>query len=82
MVSSYAANLSTEKWIYKLLKTTLPGPFTYIMPSSSEVPKMVIDRKHHKLNKIKRKEIGAYIISYYRHTILVYIPPYIFPHFY
>ena len=62
MISNFAS-LGQEKWIYKLLKNTLPGPFTYIMPSTSEVPKMVIDRKHHKLHKIKRKEIGKHLYN-------------------
>ena len=59
MIGQYTSEVSNLKWVYKLLKATLPGPFTYIMPSSSLVPKMIIDRKHHKLNKWRRKEIGV-----------------------
>ena len=51
MIATYTNEVSNLKWVYKLLKNTLPGPFTYIMPSSSMVPKMIVDRKHHKLNK-------------------------------
>ena len=61
MASMYSANLKNEKWMYKMLKSTLPGPFTYIMPTSENVPKMIVDRKHHKLKKINRKEIGVRI---------------------
>ena len=59
MIGTYTNEVSNLKWVYKLLKATLPGPFTYIMPSSSMVPKMIVDRKHHKLNKWRRKEIGV-----------------------
>ena len=59
MIDTYTSSVSNLKWVYKLLKSTLPGPFTYIMPSSSEVPKMIVDRKHHRLNKWRRKEIGV-----------------------
>lgn len=59
MIGTYTNEVSNLKWVYKLLKATLPGPFTYIMPSSSLVPKMIVDRKHHKLNKWRRKEIGV-----------------------
>ena len=59
MIDTYTSSISRLKWVYKLLKSTLPGAFTYIMPSSSEVPKMIVDRKHHRLNKWRRKEIGV-----------------------
>ena len=63
MVDMYTSDeTSREKWIFKLLKNTLPGPYTFIMPSSpSNLPKMIVDRKHHKLNKWKRTEIGIRI---------------------
>ena len=59
MIDTYTSSISRLKSVYKLLKSTLPGAFTYIMPSSSEVPKMIVDRKHHRLNKWRRKEIGV-----------------------
>ena len=59
MIDTYTSSVSNVKWVYKLLKSTLPGPFTYIMPSSNAVPKMIVDRKHHRLNKWRRKEIGV-----------------------
>ena len=59
MIDTYTSSISRLKCVYKLLKSTLPGAFTYIMPSSNEVPKMIVDRKHHRLNKWRRKEIGV-----------------------
>ena len=48
--SEYAKNFPTP--IFKLLKKTLPGPYTYIMPSSSKVPKTIDP---------KRKTVGIRI---------------------
>ena len=61
MVDKYTSELSREKWVYKLLRSTLPGPFTFVLPCSEQVPKFVLDRKHHRLTKWKRKEIGIRI---------------------
>lgn len=62
MVAHYtSSDLMREKWAFKLLKSALPGPFTFVLPSSENVPKIVLDRKHHRLTKWKRKEIGIRI---------------------
>jgi tRNA A37 threonylcarbamoyladenosine synthetase subunit TsaC/SUA5/YrdC len=46
-----------------MLKALLPGPFTFILPTSENVPKFVIGQRHpgHKTRKWKRKEIGVRI---------------------
>lgn len=38
-VSEYTKQLPNE--VFKLLKKTLPGPYTFILPSSSKVPKIL-----------------------------------------
>ena len=57
-ISKYTSDLSNEKWVYKLLKTTLPGPFTYILPASKEFPKLILESDRH-VKRWKRKEIGV-----------------------
>jgi tRNA threonylcarbamoyl adenosine modification protein (Sua5/YciO/YrdC/YwlC family) len=57
MIAQYTSNISDEKWLYKLLKSTLPGPYTYIMPSSTNVPKVIVEHNKH-TKRYKRKEIG------------------------
>ncbi|CAM9948418.1 unnamed protein product [Discosporangium mesarthrocarpum] len=41
-----------------ILKGTLPGPFTYILPATNEVPRVLLEHKHHK-KTWKRREIGV-----------------------
>mmetsp|Transcript_30188 Transcript_30188/g.50494 ORF Transcript_30188/g.50494 Transcript_30188/m.50494 type:complete len:339 (+) Transcript_30188:48-1064(+) len=59
MASTYTESIE-RKWVFKMLKTTLPGPYTYIMPSSKMVPKQVISGKTHQ-TRWRRKEIGVRI---------------------
>ncbi|MCG8323088.1 MAG: threonylcarbamoyl-AMP synthase [Cytophagales bacterium] len=48
--SKYVKNLSTP--VFKLMKKSLPGPFTFILEASSAVPKIL---------KVKKKTIGIRI---------------------
>lgn len=57
-ISKYTSALTDQKWVFKLLKTCLPGPFTFIFRSSKEVPKLIIENEKH-IKKWKRKEIGV-----------------------
>jgi tRNA threonylcarbamoyl adenosine modification protein (Sua5/YciO/YrdC/YwlC family) len=57
MISKYTSNICEQKWAFKLLKFTFPGPYTYIMPSSKQVPKFIVEHNHH-VKRFKRKEIG------------------------
>jgi len=59
-ISKYTSDLSNQKWVFKLLKNTLPGPFTYIIPASKEFPKLILDNEFH-IRRWKRKEIGVRI---------------------
>ncbi|CAM9582241.1 unnamed protein product, partial [Scytosiphon promiscuus] len=54
-MSTYAKGI--DKALFKTMKAVLPGPFTFILPSTNEVPRMLIEHKHHK-KTWKRKEIG------------------------
>ena len=56
MASQYTSYLN-ENWVFKLLKATLPGPYTYIMPSTNNLPKTIIEHNKH----VKRL---AYIVIY------------------
>lgn len=58
MISKYTQNVCDQKWAFKLLKSTLPGAFTYILPSSKETPKLVVEHNN-KVKRFKRKEIGV-----------------------
>ena len=43
-LSAYAKQLSTAT--YRLLKEHLPGPYTFILPASKQVPKILQSKKH------------------------------------
>ena len=49
-LSVYATNVSTP--VFKLMKKTLPGPYTFILNASSKVPKIL---------KVKKKKVGIRI---------------------
>src|ERR1700710_1679955 len=42
-LSRYTKSISTP--LYRMLKNYLPGPFTFILPASKEVPKMLKTKK-------------------------------------
>ena len=46
MASHYSTYLN-ENWVFKLMKATLPGHFTYIMPSTNHLPKTVVEHNKH-----------------------------------
>jgi len=59
-IAKYTSNLSEEQWVYKLFKGTLPGPFTYILPASKELPKIILESRSKKhMKQWRRKEIGC-----------------------
>ena len=68
-LSKYSKSISTP--LYRLLKSHLPGPYTFILPASREVPKILKGKKDSigiriPDNKIARgivKELGHPIIS-------------------
>jgi tRNA threonylcarbamoyl adenosine modification protein (Sua5/YciO/YrdC/YwlC family) len=42
-LSDYTKSIDTP--LYRILKNTLPGPFTYILPASKQVPKILKSKK-------------------------------------
>mmetsp|Transcript_8 Transcript_8/g.24 ORF Transcript_8/g.24 Transcript_8/m.24 type:complete len:275 (-) Transcript_8:212-1036(-) len=56
MVQHYVHSL--DRRTFKLLKQTLPGPYTYILPATTEVPRIVIEHKSNR-KSWKRREIGV-----------------------
>jgi len=54
-ISSYTTAVNFKK-VFKMLKATLPGPYTFIFPSTNELPRVILDHKKHTW---KRKEIGV-----------------------
>ena len=43
-LSRYARNISTP--VYRILKAHIPGPFTFILPASREVPRILKSKKN------------------------------------
>jgi tRNA threonylcarbamoyl adenosine modification protein (Sua5/YciO/YrdC/YwlC family) len=68
-ISEYTRNLSTN--VFKVMKKALPGPFTFILPASSKVPKMLNTKKNtvgiripdHHIPRELAKELGNPIIT-------------------
>jgi len=56
-VSQYTTALNF-KANFKMLKAVMPGPYTFIFPSTNELPRMILEHKKHTW---KRKEIGVRI---------------------
>lgn len=59
MASQYTLSME-RNWVYKVMKAVLPGPFTFILPSSKLVPQLVISGKVHS-RRWRRREIGIRI---------------------
>jgi tRNA threonylcarbamoyl adenosine modification protein (Sua5/YciO/YrdC/YwlC family) len=68
-LSDFTKSISTP--IFRLLKTHLPGPFTFILPASKQVPKLLQTKKStigirvpdNNICQILLKELGHPIIS-------------------
>lgn len=68
-LSKYSKSISTP--VYRLLKSHLPGPYTFILPASKQVPRMLKNKKNTiglriPDNKIARsivKELGRPLLS-------------------
>jgi tRNA threonylcarbamoyl adenosine modification protein (Sua5/YciO/YrdC/YwlC family) len=68
-LSIYTKSIDTP--LYRLLKTYLPGPYTFILPSSKEVPKILKSKKNtvgirvpeNKIARMIVKELGRPILS-------------------
>lgn len=57
MASHYCDMMSLPRHWYQIIKKMLPGPYTFIMRASSEMPKVVLEHKTHR-KLWKRREVG------------------------
>lgn len=67
-LSKYTKSISTP--LYRLLKTHLPGPYTFILPASSNVPKILHGKRNTIGLRIPDNVIANTIVEQLGHPIL------------
>jgi tRNA threonylcarbamoyl adenosine modification protein (Sua5/YciO/YrdC/YwlC family) len=67
-LSNYTKSISTP--LYRLLKTHLPGPYTFILPASKQVPKILKSRKDTIGLRIPDNIIARSLVKELAHPIL------------
>lgn len=67
-LSKYTKSISTP--LYRLLKTYLPGPYTFILPASKQVPKILKSRKDTIGLRIPDNIIARALVKELGHPIL------------
>jgi len=67
-LSKYTKSISTP--LYRLLKSYLPGPYTFILPASREVPKILQSRKSTIGLRVPDNNIARAIVHEISHPIL------------
>lgn len=67
-LSKYTKSISTP--LYRVLKNYLPGPFTFILPASKEVPKILKNKKNTIGLRIPDNIIARTIVKELGHPIL------------
>lgn len=67
-LSKYTKSTSTP--LYRLLKSHLPGPYTFILPASKEVPKLLQSKKNTVGLRVPDNNIARSIIRELDHPIL------------
>jgi tRNA threonylcarbamoyl adenosine modification protein (Sua5/YciO/YrdC/YwlC family) len=67
-LSAYTKSISTP--LYRLLKSYLPGPYTFILPASREVPRILKSKKETIGLRIPQNNIACTIIRELTHPIL------------
>jgi tRNA threonylcarbamoyl adenosine modification protein (Sua5/YciO/YrdC/YwlC family) len=67
-LSNYTKSISTP--LYRLLKTLLPGPYTFILPASKLVPKILKSRKDTIGLRIPDNTIARSLVKELGHPIL------------
>ncbi len=68
-ISKYTASMST--YVFKIMKKALPGPFTFILPASKMVPRILYTKKktvgirvpNHNIPRMLVKELGSPIVT-------------------
>jgi tRNA threonylcarbamoyl adenosine modification protein (Sua5/YciO/YrdC/YwlC family) len=67
-LSNYARQIDTP--VYRLLKQYLPGPYTFILPASKEVPKILQSKKSTIGLRIPNNKVTMAIVKALGHPIL------------
>ena len=67
-LSKYTRGISTP--LYRLLKNYLPGPYTFILPASKEVPKILQSKKNTIGLRIPNNKIANTIVDQLDHPLL------------
>src|SRR6201992_3679034 len=67
-LSNYTKSISTP--LYRLLKTYLPGPYTFILPASKQVPRILKSRKDTIGLRVPDNIIARSLIKELDHPIL------------
>jgi tRNA threonylcarbamoyl adenosine modification protein (Sua5/YciO/YrdC/YwlC family) len=67
-LSKYCKSISTP--LYRLLKSHLPGPYTFILPASKEVPKILQSKKNTIGLRVPDNNIARAIVKALNHPIL------------
>src|SRR6195952_2238359 len=67
-LSNYTKSISTP--LYRLLKTYLPGPYTFILPASKQVPKILKSKKDTIGLRIPDNTIARALVRELSHPIL------------
>jgi tRNA threonylcarbamoyl adenosine modification protein (Sua5/YciO/YrdC/YwlC family) len=67
-LSTYAKSIDNA--LYRILKKTLPGPYTFILPASKQVPKILQSKKKTIGLRIPNNKIALSIIETLGHPIL------------
>jgi tRNA threonylcarbamoyl adenosine modification protein (Sua5/YciO/YrdC/YwlC family) len=67
-LSKYAKSVSTP--VFRLLKQYIPGPFTFILPASKEVPKILKSRKDTIGLRVPDNKVAQTILETLGHPIL------------
>ena len=67
-LSAYAKSIDNS--LYRILKKTLPGPFTFVLPASKQVPKILQSKKKTIGLRIPNNKIALSIIETLGHPIL------------
>ena len=67
-MSNYTKSISTP--LYRMLKTYLPGPYTFILPASKQVPKILKSKKDTIGLRIPDNRIARSLVQELGHPIL------------
>ena len=67
-LSNYAKSIPNS--LFRILKSTLPGPFTFVLPASKKVPKILQNKKKTIALRIPDNTIALAIIEKLGHPIL------------